>query len=167
VIVPARHASTVSASTDPPPDEQAGPMTFEGVPASSRRLHALATAVAFVRIGAGVALGGRPRPFLRLEEPIPPRSSMTLLMRTVGIRDLAIGLGTMSTARAGTADDVARWIGAGLVSDALDVAAGLASARTMGTRGVLSAAVAAPMVVLDCVTLAELSRARRATASAG
>ena len=141
-------------------------MTIERLPNSSR-LRALASAVAFVRIGAGIALGGRPRPFLRLEEPIPSGSSMTLLMRTVGIRDLAIGLGTVHTVRTGTTDDVARWIGAGLVSDALDVAAGLASARAMGTRGVLSAAVAAPMVVLDCVTLAELARTRRASEPAG
>ena len=131
---------------------------------SRRRLTALATAVALVRIGAGVALGGIPRPFLRLEQPIPPGSSMTLLMRTVGIRDLAIGLGTLRAVRAGGTDDLERWIGAGLVSDALDVAAGLAAARTTGTRGVLSAAVAAPMVILDCVTLAELTRASGAVA---
>jgi len=140
-------------------------MTTEPPLASSnRRLTALATAVALVRIGAGIALGGAPRPFLRLEEPIPPGSSMTLLMRTVGIRDLALGVGTLRTVRSGTTTDIERWIGAGLVSDALDVAAGLASARTMGARGVLSAAVAAPMVVLDCVALAEISRARRAQA---
>ena len=131
---------------------------------SNRRLTALATAVALVRIGAGIALGGVPRPFLRLEEPIPPGRSMTLLMRTVGIRDLAIGVGTLRAVRSGTIADIERWIGAGLVSDALDVAAGFASARTMGARGVLSAAVAAPMVVLDCVALAEISRARRAQA---
>jgi len=134
------------------------------LPSSNRRLTALATAVALVRIGAGIALGGVPRPFLRLEEPIPPGSSMTLLMRTVGIRDLALGVGTLRTVRSGTTTDIERWIAAGLVSDALDVAAGLASARTMGARGVLSAAVAAPMVVLDCVALAEISRARRAQA---
>jgi hypothetical protein len=131
---------------------------------SNRRLTALATAVALVRIGAGIALGGLPRPFLRLEEPIPSGSSMTLLMRTVGIRDLAIGVGTMRTVRSGSTADIERWIGAGLVSDALDVAAGLASMGTMGARGVLSAGVAAPMVVLDCVVLAELSRARRGNA---
>jgi hypothetical protein len=34
----------------------------------------------------------------------------------------------------------------------------------MGARGVLSAAVAAPMVALDCLALAELSRARRVDA---
>src|SRR5262249_22745131 len=136
----------------PPPDGQAGAMTAARALASSnRRLAALATAVAIVRIGAGVALGAAPRPFLRLEEPIACGSSMTLLMRTVGIRDLGIGIGTMRAVRTGTVDDVQRWVGAGLLSDALDVAAGLAAARTMGARGVLSAVVAAPMVVLDCV----------------
>ena len=131
---------------------------------SNRRLSALVTAVGLVRIGAGIALGGTPGTFLRWEAPIPPGSSMALLMRTVGIRDLAIGLGTMHTVRRGSANDVARWVGAGLVSDALDVAAGLAAARTSGVRGVLSAAVAAPMVVLDCWALNELARARRALA---
>jgi len=132
------------------------------LPSSTRRLTALATAVALVRVCAGIGLGGTPRQFLRLEEPILPGGSMALLMRTVGIRDLALGLGTLRSVRAGRADDIERWIGAGLVSDTLDVAAGLAAARTMGARGVFSAAVAAPMVVLDCVTLGELARARGA-----
>src|SRR5690242_14926530 len=70
------------------------------------RLSMLGTAVGLVRIGAGIALGGRPRSFLRWENAVPPESSMTLLMRTVGIRDLAIGLGTVFTARSGSADDL-------------------------------------------------------------
>src|SRR5690349_2355193 len=113
------------------------------------RLSMLGTAVGLVRIGAGIALGGRPRSFLRWEGPVPPGSSMTLLMRTVGIRDLAIGLGTVFTARSGTPDDLRRWIGAGLLSDALDVVAGLTSSTIIGRRGVVSAAIAAPMVALD------------------
>ncbi len=129
------------------------------------RASALGTAVGLVRIGAGIALGGSPRRFLRWEDAVPPGSSMTLLMRTVGIRDLAIGLGTVVTARSGSADDVMRWIGAGLLSDALDVVAGLAGSTTMGTRGIVSAAIAAPMVALDLAALNEIRRGRRSTAS--
>jgi hypothetical protein len=74
---------------------------------------------------------------------------MPLLLRTVGIRDLALGIGTVSALRSGSPDDVQRWIRAGLISDVLDVSAGLASARTTGLRGLSSALVAAPMGILD------------------
>jgi hypothetical protein len=83
---------------------------------------------------------------------------MPLLLRTVGIRDLALGIGTVSALRSGSPDDVQRWIGAGLISDVLDVSAGLASARTTGFRGLSSALVAAPMVVLDLWVLATSRR---------
>ena len=71
---------------------------------------------------------------------------MPLLLRTVGIRDLAIGAGTASALASGTTSDVRRWVIAGLVSDVLDVAAGLASARSTGARGLVSALVAAPNI---------------------
>ena len=83
---------------------------------------------------------------------------MPLLLRTVGIRDLALGIGTMSALRSGSPDDLQRWIRAGLVSDVLDVSAGLSSARTTGVRGLSSALVAAPMVVLDLWVLATFGR---------
>jgi len=131
------------------------------------RLSALVTAVGIVRIGAGIALGGNPRSFLRWEGAVPPESSMPLLMRTVGIRDLAIGLGTMLTAKSGSPDDLGRWIGAGLLSDALDVVAGLAGSPTMGIRGIVSAAIAAPMVALDLAALNEIRRMRSARGVVG
>ena len=92
---------------------------------------------------------------------------MPLLMRTVGIRDLAIGLGTMLTAKSGSPDDLGRWIGAGLLSDALDVVAGLAGSPTMGIRGIVSAAIAAPMVALDLAALNEIRRMRSARGVVG
>lgn len=107
-----------------------------------------------MRVGAGVALGGAPKSFLRWERNIPPGSSMVLLMRTVGIRDLALGLGTVVSAGSGSTRDLQRWVAAGLVSDALDVGAGLAGARTTGARGVVSALIALPMVILDLKVLA-------------
>ena len=81
---------------------------------------------------------------------------MTLLMRTVGIRDLAIGLGSASALRSGSTDELERWVSVGLLSDVLDVAAGLASARTTRARGLVSALIAAPMVVADLWALALL-----------
>jgi hypothetical protein len=52
--------------------------------------------------------------------------------------------------------------GAGLLSDALDVGAGLASARTTGVRGVISAVIASPVVAADLWSLATLIETRRA-----
>jgi hypothetical protein len=81
---------------------------------------------------------------------------MPLMLRTVGIRDLAIGAGTASALAAGTTVDVKRWVIAGLVSDVLDVAAGLASARSTGARGAISALIATPMVVAGAYVASQL-----------
>ena len=81
---------------------------------------------------------------------------MSLLLRTVGIRDLALGVGTASAVHSGSTHDLQRWLGAGLLSDVLDVVAGIRSARTIGARGVISALVAAPMVVADVWALTTL-----------
>lgn len=131
---------------------------------NQQRLSATVLGIALVRICAGIALGGGPRSFLRWEDDTPSGSSMPLLMRTVGIRDLALGSGTAHAARSGSTRDMKRWVGAGLLSDALDVAAGLASARTTGARGVISALVASPMVAADLWVLAKLTETRGAAA---
>jgi hypothetical protein len=114
-----------------------------------KRISTAVIGIGLVRFGAGIALGGAPRSFLRWEREVPRGSAMVLLMRTVGIRDLALGLGTLHAAQSGARRDLRRWVGAGLLSDALDVCAGLASARTNGVRGVASALVAAPVVAAD------------------
>ena len=111
-----------------------------------------------VRLGAGIALGGSPAPFLRFERDDLAGSSMPLLLRTVGIRDLALGLGTASAVASGSTRDLQRWVGAGLVSDGLDVAAGLAGGRTTGIRALVSALVASPMVALDLWAISMLRR---------
>ena len=126
-----------------------------------KRLAGTVIGVGLVRLAAGVALGGAPRTFLRWERAIPDGSAMVLLMRTVGIRDLALGWGTTKALRSGTPEEVARWVAAGLVSDALDVAAGLAATRSTGARGVVSALIAAPMVLADVWALAALHEQRR------
>jgi hypothetical protein len=114
-----------------------------------RRRQLAVLGIGLIRVGAGVALGTRPASFLRWERDVPPGTSMELLLRTVGIRDLALGLGTVASLRSDSVAEQRRWVGAGLVSDTLDVGAGLAAARTTGARGVLSALVALPVAVLD------------------
>jgi hypothetical protein len=132
----------------------------------SSRLRPTVAAIAAVRLCAGVALGGTPNPFLSWEQ-IPPGSSMTLLMRTVGIRDLALGLGSARAVRSGSTDELERWVSAGLLSDVLDVAAGLASTRTTRARGLVSALIASPMVVADLWALASLRETSRAQRGVG
>jgi hypothetical protein len=126
-----------------------------------KRLSAAVLGLGLVRIGAGIALGGAPHSFLRWERGIPAGSSMELLLRTVGIRDLALGLGTAHAAQSGSTRELQRWVGAGLLSDTLDVAAGLIGARTTGMRGVISALVAAPVAVADLWALAMIAGSRR------
>jgi hypothetical protein len=126
------------------------------------RVRRIAQGMAVVRLGAGVAMGVVPMTFLRWE-PRVAGTSMPLLMRTVGIRDLAVGVGTISALASGSADDLRRWLAAGLVSDALDVAAGVASARSTGIRGVISALVAAPMVAVGLYALSGLREAEGLT----
>jgi hypothetical protein len=72
-----------------------------------------------------------------------PTAADTLLMRTIGIRDLVLGLGTVAAARACDGADIRRWMAAGLTSDSLDAAASLACLRTIGTRDSVSAAILA------------------------
>jgi hypothetical protein len=66
-----------------------------------------------------------------------------LLMRTIGIRDLVLGLGTVAAARSGDVRDARRWTTAALASDSLDSAASLAGFRSIGKRDSLGAAVLA------------------------
>jgi hypothetical protein len=72
-----------------------------------------------------------------------PTSADILLMRTIGIRDLVLGLGTVAAARSGGAGDARRWTATALASDSLDVAASLASFRSIGKQDSLTAALLA------------------------
>jgi hypothetical protein len=64
-------------------------------------------------------------------------------MRTIGIRDLVLGLGTVSAAWSGTAGDPGRWTAAALASDSLDTIVSLAAIRAIGKRDSLIAAAMA------------------------
>ncbi len=124
------------------------------------RAWAVGVGIAAVRVAAGLVLGGKPETFLRFEPQIRG-TSMPLLLRTVGIRDLAIGVGTAAAARSLSDGDLRRWLAAGLASDVLDVAAGVAGARTTGFRSISSALIAAPMVAAGVYALSELRHSQR------
>ena len=66
-----------------------------------------------------------------------------LLMRTIGIRDLVLGLGLVAATTSGVAGDVGRWNSATLASDSLDTVVSLASFRSIGKRDAWAAAALA------------------------
>jgi hypothetical protein len=97
----------------------------------------------WLRAGVGVALVAAPGTAMRLGGRPGASGAELLLLRTIGIRDLVLGAGTVVAARSGDAGGAGRWIAAGLASDSLDAVVSLASRRDIGTREALGAAVLA------------------------
>jgi hypothetical protein len=97
----------------------------------------------WARAAVGIALIVAPGAPMRLSGWQEPAGADLLLMRTIGIRDLVLGLGTVAAARSGDVRDARRWTAAALASDSLDSAASLAGFRSIGKRDSLSAAVLA------------------------
>jgi hypothetical protein len=83
-----------------------------------------------------------------------------ILVRTIGIRDVILGAGTLLAARDGSAGvatktGATRWLAASLASDAADVLLALASRRELGLRGTWLAAITpVPFVASGVRTLA-------------
>ena len=122
----------------------------------------------WLRAGVGAGLVVAPTGFLRLSGREAPTPVSVLLMRTIGIRDLVLGIGTVAAARQGDGADVRRWTSAGLASDSLDVVAGLVAARSIGRAESAAAAAAALVFALgDTLALASLRRSASADADGG
>ena len=101
----------------------------------------------WLRAAVGIALIAAPGAPMRLAGQREPTGTDLLLMRTIGIRDLVVGLGTVAASRSREVRDVRRWTAAALASDSLDVAASLASVRSIGKRDSVSAALLALVFV--------------------
>jgi hypothetical protein len=107
----------------------------------ARREHTTALAtVAAARICVGVAMVLMPGRFFNQAS-----GTETLLMRTVGIRDLVIGSGAFAALAAGADGEFRRWASMGLSSDSADVVAGLT------TRGSLPDARSSLIAILSPV----------------
>jgi hypothetical protein len=102
-----------------------------------------AETMGWLRAAVGIALIAAPGVPLRLPGREEPGAASILLMRTIGIRDLALGLGTVAAGRSDSGSDIRRWMAATSASDALDVAASLASFRSIGKRDAIGAALLA------------------------
>jgi hypothetical protein len=101
----------------------------------------------WLRAAVGALLIALPGPFLALSRREPSTGAARLLLRTIGIRDLVLGLGTVAASRSDDADDVRRWTAVTLTSDSLDVVASVASRRSIGTVSSIAAAALAIVAV--------------------
>ena len=91
---------------------------------------------------------------MRLAGNESPTGEALLLMRTIGIRDLVLGLGTVTAARSLDPSDARRWTKAALASDSLDTIVSVAASRSIGKRdSVLAAALAFVFVCGDLYAL--------------
>jgi hypothetical protein len=97
-------------------------------------------AMGWLRAAVGVALIAAPAVPMRLSGREEPTNAGLLLMRTIGIRDLVLGLGTVAAARSPEVQDFRRWNSVTLASDSLDAIVSVASSGSIGKRDAWSAA---------------------------
>lgn len=117
-----------------------------------------ATTVGWVRVVVGLVLAGAPGVFVRRFVDDEASGTLILFARTVGVRDIALGMGTLAADRSGTTADLQRWVQAGLISDSLDLVAGLAGSNLVGRRGTAIATMTVlPVLALDVLGLRRLA----------
>ena len=98
--------------------------------------------IAFLRAAFGLALTVKTAEMLRVMVRNEEHTgSLFLFARTVGIRDLVLGAGTLA-ASFGDLADTRRWATACLVSDVIDTASGALSSRFVGPGGAAAATAA-------------------------
>jgi len=97
----------------------------------------------WLRTAVGAALIVAPQVPMRFSGREEPTGASILLMRTIGIRDLVLGLGTVTSARSNEIGGVRRWTSTTLASDSIDTVVSLASFRSIGKRDAIAAAVLA------------------------
>jgi hypothetical protein len=113
--------------------------------------------IGWLRVAVGVALAAAPGPLLKGSMGEGPSGSILMLARTVGIRDLVIGAGTISALRSGENGDTRRWISVGLTSDLLDAVVGIGGVRLVGRRRALVATgVTLPVIAAGLWSLSHL-----------
>jgi hypothetical protein len=93
--------------------------------------------VAAARVAVGAAMLLAPGRFFK-----PESGTETLLMQTIGIRDLVIGTGACAAWLRGGDGEFRGWATAALLSDSADLLLGLRSRPVVGTRSALIATLA-------------------------
>jgi hypothetical protein len=107
--------------------------------------------VGLLRIGVGVLLTVTP------QLAGTGSSAFRTMTRTVGVRDIALGLGYLDAARRGGNEDIVRWLRVGVGSDVADVAIALGTAPAAGGRATaFAAAVPVPVIAAGVALLRQL-----------
>jgi len=123
-------------------------------------------AIALARAAFGAVLTVRTTSLLRmLVRNAEPTGSLFLFARTVGIRDLVLGVGTLlASFDDENGDGLRRWAEISLASDAMDTAAGMLSARHVGVVGSIQATTASiPFVAGGWWALRHLTHSEQPT----
>ena len=102
-----------------------------------RTRSALLALVAAARFGVGAAMILAPSRFFS-----PGSGTETLLLRTIGIRDVVLGSGALAALARGDDQEFRRWAAVGLTSDSADLVLGLRSKPLVGTKSALIATFA-------------------------
>jgi hypothetical protein len=92
--------------------------------------------VAAARVGVGAAMLLAPGRFFK-----PASGTETLLMQTIGIRDVVLGSGACAALLRG-GGEFRNWAAVGLISDSADLLLGLRSKPLVGTKSALIATLA-------------------------
>ncbi len=92
-------------------------------------------AIGGLRVAVGVGLAASPGVALRLLPGAHPSGTAELLLRTLGLRDVVVGLATLTAARGRDTRELTHWATAGVLSDTADGLAGALAARLVGPRG--------------------------------
>ena len=93
----------------------------------------------------------------------PGSGTETLLMQTIGIRDVVLGSGGCFAWARGADGELRRWATVGLLSDTADFCLGLRSKRLVGTSGALIATLSpVPFILGGLVGFTRSARSRRA-----
>jgi hypothetical protein len=112
--------------------------------------------VAAARVAVGAAMLLAPGRFFK-----PGSGTETLLMQTIGIRDVVLGTGGCVTWLRG-GSEFRRWAVAGLVSDNADLVLGLRSRPLVGTKSALIA-ILAPVPFIGAAVLGFVRSPEKAT----
>jgi hypothetical protein len=110
--------------------------------------------VAAARVGVGAAMLFAPSRFFK-----PDSGTETLLMQTIGIRDVVLGSGACVAWALGAENEARRWAAMGFVSDSADMITGLRSKPLVGAKSAAIATLApVPFVAAAALGFARASR---------
>lgn len=89
----------------------------------------------------------------------PGSGTETLLMQTVGIRDVVLGSGGCAAWARGADGELRRWATVGLISDSADFCLGLRSKPLVGTKSAMIATLApVPFIVAGLLGVTRSTR---------